>query len=159
MDWFVIPAIGCLAAFLGFVGCFVPVLPGPLIAYAALWVLYALGHPPTTSRLVIGGAVLLVVTLLDYILPSVFAKRFKCSGWGVFGCFVGSIVGIFFAPPGIVLGPFLGTVAGELVGGRDLDASLRGGIGALLGFVACVGLKLAAVALFIWWYFAQFLRC
>lgn len=89
-----------------------------------------------------------------FMVRTLCAKKFKCSGWGVFGCFVGSVIGLFFLPLGIVLGPFLGTVAGELIAGRELSASVRGGFGALLGFVLCLGLKLAAVGLFAWWYFA-----
>lgn len=147
-------AIGGVAMLLGLIGCFVPVLPGPMIAYAALWVLYAFGCPLTTAQLVVGAVVLVVVTVVDYVLPSVCAKRFKCSGWGVFGCFAGSVVGLFFLPLGIVLGPFLGTMAGELIAGKNLAASVRGGFGALLGFVLCLGLKLAAVGLYAWWYFA-----
>lgn len=154
MDWMILSLIGGLAAILGFIGCFVPVLPGPAIAYAALWVLVAMGHPPSTTRLAIGGGVLIIVTLIDYVLPSVFAKKFNCSRWGVFGCFVGSIVGLFFMPLGLVLGPFLGTVGGELLAGKNVSSSLRGGFGALLGFVLCVGLKVASVGLYAWWYFA-----
>jgi len=146
--------IGCLAALLGFVGCFLPVLPGPAISYAALWMLFASGCPPSTTQLVVGAGVLVGVTLVDYVLPSVFAKKFRCSRWGVFGCFLGSIVGLFFLPLGLVLGPFIGTVAGELIAGKEIAASLRGGVGALTGFVMCLGLKLVAVGLFTWWYFA-----
>jgi len=36
MDWMVLSLIGGLAAILGFIGCFVPVLPGPAIAYFLL---------------------------------------------------------------------------------------------------------------------------
>ena len=155
MDAMLMTAIGCVAMLAGFVGCFVPVIPGPAIAYAALFVPFAFGCPPATTQLVVGAGVLIAVTLVDYILPSVCAKRFKCSGWGVFGCFAGSIVGLFFMPLGIILGPFLGTVAGELIAGKGLAASFRGGFGALLGFVLCLGLKLAAVGLYAWWYFAR----
>ena len=155
MDLMLMMAIGCVAMLAGFLGCFLPVLPGPAIAYAALFVLYAFGCPPTMAQLIIGGAVLIVVTLVDYILPSVCAQRFKCSRWGVFGCFVGSIVGLFFMPLGIILGPFLGTVAGELIAGKNMAASVRGGFGALLGFVLCLGLKLVAVGLYAWWYFVR----
>ena len=70
------------------------------------------------------------------------------------GCFLGSLVGLFFLPLGVILGPFLGTVIGELIAGKNVPASLRGGLGALLGFVLCVGLKLVSVGLFAWWYFA-----
>ena len=155
MDLMLMVGIGGAAMLLGFIGCFLPVLPGPAIAYGALFVLFAFGCPLTTTQLALGGGVLVVVTLVDYILPSVCAKRFKCSGWGVFGCFVGSIAGLFFLPLGIILGPFLGTIAGELIAGKDLAASFRGGFGALLGFVLCLGLKLVAVGLYAWWYFAR----
>ena len=155
MDLLLSAAIGCVAMLAGFVGCFLPVLPGPTIAYAALFSLYAFDLQPPAGQLIAGGAVLLVVTLVDYILPSVCARRFRCSRWGVFGCFAGSIVGLFFMPLGIVLGPFLGTVAGELISGRNLSSSLRGGVGALIGFVLCLGLKFAAVGLYAWWYFSR----
>lgn len=147
-------AIGCLTTLAGLVGCLVPVLPGPAIAYAALYLLFAFGHPPSITALTVGAGVLAVVISVDYVLPSVCAKKFKCSGWGVFGCFTGSIVGLFFLPLGIVLGPFLGTVAGELLAGKDVSSSLRGGLGSLLGFVLCLGLKLAAVGFFAWMYFS-----
>ena len=154
MDLMLMTAIGCVAMLAGFLGCFLPVLPGPAIAYAALFVLFAFGCPPTVTQLAVGGGVLVVVTLVDYVLPSVCAKKFKCSRWGVFGCFAGSIVGLFFLPLGIILGPFLGTIAGELIAGKNLASSVRGGFGALLGFVLCLGFKLAAVGLYAWWYFA-----
>ena len=155
MELTLMMAIGCAAMLAGFIGCFVPVLPGPAIAYATLFVLFAFGCPLSTAQLSVGAAVLVVVMLVDYVLPSVCAKRFKCSGWGVFGCFAGSIIGLFFLPLGIILGPFLGTIAGELIAGKDLAASFRGGFGALLGFVLCLGLKLGAVGLYAWWYFAR----
>ena len=155
MDLMLMMAIGAAAMLAGLVGCFLPVIPGPAIAYASLFALFAFGCPLTTTQLTIGAGVLIVVTLVDYILPSVCAKRFKCSGWGVFGCFAGSLVGLFFMPLGVGLCPFLGTIAGELIAGKNLAASVRGGFGALLGFVLCLGLKLAAVGLYAWWYFAR----
>ena len=38
-------------------------------------------------------------------------------------------------PWGIVLGPFLGAVIGELLGGRETKDALRSGFGSLLGFL------------------------
>ena len=154
MDWILLPLIGGVATLLGMIGCFVPVLPGPLVSYLALWVLYLMGYPPSTDRLAVGACVLVGVMVTDYVLPSVVAKRFNCSRQGVVGCFLGSLVGLFFLPLGVILGPFLGTVIGELIAGKNVPASLRGGLGALLGFVLCVGLKLVSVGLFAWWYFA-----
>lgn len=148
-------ALGAVLMLVAAVGCFVPVLPGPLIAYGALWVPFACGRPVSFERLAVGAAVVVAVVVVDYVLPAVCAKKFSCTRWGVFGCVVGSVVGLFFLPLGIVVGPFAGTVAGELVAGKALAASLRGGFGALLGFVACLALKLASVGLFAWWYYAE----
>lgn len=148
-------ALGAVLMLVAAVGCFVPVLPGPLVAYGALWVPFACGRSVSFERLAVGAAVVVAVVVVDYVLPAVCAKRFSCTRWGVFGCIVGSIVGLFFLPLGIVVGPFAGTVAGELVAGKALAASLRGGFGALLGFVACLALKLASVGLFAWWYYAE----
>jgi len=147
---------GWLLIALGFVGCVVPVLPGPLLAYAALWLLALCGIPPGTDRLLLGGGAVAVAMVVDYVLPTIFAQKFRCSKAGVVGCVVGTVAGLFFMPLGIVLGPFLGTVAGELVVGKSLGASLKGGLGALLGFVACLVVKFAAVAYSAYLFMAAF---
>ena len=144
--------VGAVCLLVGFVGCVVPVLPGVACAYAALWTLYPTPYALTNERLLIGGIVAVVAIVLDYVVPALGAKKFNCSKWGVFGCMMGTIVGIFFAPLGLILGPFLGAVAGELVAGKEASAALRGGFGALLGFVAGVLLKFVACALFTWWF-------
>lgn len=155
MNLILMMVLGGMTMLTGLVGCFVPVIPGPAVAYAGLWILFAFGCPPPLSLLIVGAAVLAVVMLVDYVLPSVCARRFNCTRWGVFGCFAGGIAGIFFIPWGLVLGPFCGTVLGELIAGKNLAASVRGGLGALLGFVLCLGLKLGSVGLYAWWYFAS----
>ena len=145
-------ALGAICLLVGFVGCVIPVLPGVACAYVALWTLYPTPYALTGEKLLVGGIVAVVAIVLDYVVPALGAKKFNCSKWGVFGCLVGTIVGIFFAPLGIILGPFLGAVAGELVAGKDASAALRGGFGALLGFIAGVLLKFVACALFTWWF-------
>ena len=153
--WMTLAVLGGLLSLLGLVGCVVPIIPGPILAYSSLWLLVLFGYPPTIKELLVGGAVVAFVTIIDYVLPSVCAKKFKCSRWGVVGCVVGSLVGLFFMPLGLILGPFLGTVAGELLAGKNIFASLKGGVGALIGYVLCLGLKLVAVGLFaVWFYYA-----
>ena len=144
--------LGSILLLVGFIGCVVPVLPGVACAYAALWTLYPTTYALPTERLLVGGIGAAVVIILDYFVPALGAKKFNCSKWGIFGCMVGTIVGIFFAPLGIILGPFLGAVAGEIVAGKNASAALRGGFGALLGFIAGVLLKFVACALFTWWF-------
>ena len=68
----------------------------------------------------------------------------KYSGgttYGNRGCIAGTIVGLFFMPWGIIMGPFLGAVIGEMLGGRDLGHALKAGIGSMIGFVLGTLLK------------------
>lgn len=135
----------CLIA--GFVGCVVPVIPGPMLAFVGLLLLIpTTAASPSMLMLVVGGILTLIAIVLDYIVPAMGAKKFKGSTWGVVGCTLGTIVGVFFFPFGIILGPFLGAVAGEIIAGKGVPGSLKGGFGAFLGFVAGVLLKLVVCA-------------
>ena len=151
MDW-VWASVACVLLALSFVGCVVPVLPGPLLAFGGLLALIPSSFAPTTQTYIWFGVACAGVLVLDYVVPAFGAKKFNCSKWGVFGCMVGTIVGIFFAPLGIILGPFLGAVAGELIAGKKVPDALLGGIGALIGFIVGVLLKFVACALFTWWF-------
>ena len=128
----------------GFVGCVMPVLPGPIIGYCGLLALIPTEKCPSTLVLVTMGFVVFAVTVADYVVPAIGAKKFDCSRWGTFGCFVGTIVGIFFVPIGILFGPFLGAFLGELIAMKPIGAALKGGFGAFLGFLSGVFLKILA---------------
>ena len=139
----------CVAVVLiavSFVGCAVPVLPGPALAFCGLLALLPSRFAPTTQTCVVFGVACAMVLLLDYVVPAFGAKKFNCSRWGVFGCFAGTIVGIFFAPLGLLLGPFVGAVIGEVIAGKKFAASMKGGFGALLGFLFGITLKFAYCA-------------
>lgn len=137
---------------LGVLGCFIPVLPGPLLGYSALWVMWLFGVSPGESRLWTGGVIVVVVSVIDYLLPTYFARKFRCSKSGILGCFLGTVVGLFFIPWGLVMGPVLGTMLGELTVGKSLYDAAKGGFGAFCGFVTCLLAKLASVGLFGWWF-------
>ena len=152
MTQLIAATLGGLLIALGAIGCVVPVIPGPAIAYVALWVPCAMEMPADWPHIGVGMAILVVVTVADYVLPAVVARKFKCSKAGVTGCFIGTFAGLFFMPLGILLGPFVGTVAGELLSGKGFGSSLKGGIGAFVGFVLCLIGKFATVAVFAYWF-------
>ena len=135
-----------LLLLIGFIGCVVPVLPGPIIGYCGLLALIPTERCPSTLVLVTMGLVVAAVTVADYVVPAIGAKKFNCSRWGTIGCFVGTIVGLFFVPIGILLGPFLGAFLGELIAMKPIGAALKGGVGAFLGFLSGVFLKILACA-------------
>ena len=136
---------GVLLCLLGLAGCVLPVLPGPPLNWAALLLLHFFGGPYSTGFLVVWGAVALVVTALDFVLPGWGAKWTGGSKLAVTGSVVGMLVGcIWFPPFGMLLGAFAGAIAGELVAGKSLFGSLKAGGGVFLGTTFGIIVKLAA---------------
>lgn len=136
---------GILLMILGIIGCLVPVLPGPPFSYIGLILLHLsrFGHFPA-STLIILGTIAVVVTVLDYIVPIWGTRKFGGTKYGTRGATVGLIIGFFLGPAGIIIGPFLGAVIGEMIFRDDMNYALKAGFGSLLGFLAGIGLKLAA---------------
>ena len=137
-------SVGWVLVAAGMVGCVVPVVPGPILSYCALLCLLGTSHAPTVAVLVTFGVVTIIATVLDYVVPALGAKKFNCSKLGIVGCAIGTVIGIAFFPLGLLLGPFLGAVIGELIAGKPLGKSFWGGIGAFVGFLAGTILKLVA---------------
>lgn len=127
----------------GLIGCFLPMLPGPPIAYVGLLLLHATDKVQySTHQLLVWLLLVVIVHILDYFTPMLGSKYSGGSKWGSWGCITGTIVGLFFLPWGIVIGPFLGAVIGELLGDRKLREAIKSGIGSLLGFLFGTVLKL-----------------
>lgn len=136
---------------LGTIGCFVPVIPGPIVGYCGLLCMLLSEKQPSTFSLVVFGIAVIVVTILDFIVPSMGAKRFNCSKKGIVGCTIGTILGMFFFPFGILLGPFLGAFIGELIAGKNANDAALGGLGAFLGFLCGTFMKfLVCIAMIVY---------
>lgn len=153
MEWFWI-TLGIILTIAGLVGCILPLIPGPPLGYAAVMIAqYTLDKPFTTRFMVVWLILVFLVTLLDYYVPIWGTKKFGGSKSGVWGSTIGLIVGLFFFPPfGIIAGPFLGAVVGELLNGKDMQRALRSGLGSFLGFITGTIMKLA-VSLFLGFHF------
>jgi uncharacterized protein YqgC (DUF456 family) len=93
--------------------------------------------------------VLAVLTLLalaiDVVASLLGAKRVGASRLAIVGATVGTIVGLFFGIPGLLLGPFLGAIAGELLHSRDLQHASRVGVGTWTGMIVGMLFKLMLV--------------
>lgn len=141
----VMVVMGGILVFLGILGAFLPVLPGPPLGFAGLLLLHFTSLAEfSVTFLVVMGVIVLLVSILDYLVPILGAKRFGGSRLGVVGCVVGLLLGIFIFPPfGIIIGPFLGAIIGELINGDDLNKAVKSGFGSFLGYVFGTGIKLA----------------
>ena len=136
--------IGLLLNGLGILGCIIPALPGPFISWLSLFLFFLLpDHELSTTTLVITGIIMAIVTALDYVVPMLGAKKFGSSREGVIGGMIGIVVGLFFFPPfGIILGPLVGTVIGDIISGGTFTKALNSGVGSLLGFIVGTSIKL-----------------
>lgn len=135
----------------GLIGCVVPFIPGPPVAYLGLLLVHLTDMVQYSyAQLFIWLAVVVVVQVLDYVVPTIGSKYSGGSRWGMTGCLIGTIIGLFFLPLGIILGPFLGAFLGELIGGRRAASAVKSGFGALVGFLVGVVLKFVVCAYFIW---------
>ena len=129
----------------GIVGLLLPALPGIVLVFAGL-VVAAWAEDFTY----VGQGTLVVLLLLclfgygiDFLAGALGASRYGASKYSVIGAATGAIAGIFFGFPGIILGPFIGAVAGELYVRRDIQAAGRAGFGAWIGLVAGTAAKIA----------------
>ena len=145
---FIILSLLCL--FAGLLGCVLPALPGPPTSYIGLLLLHFTDKVQfTTTQLLVWLGIVGIIQILDYFIPMLGAKYSDGSKWGSWGAFIGSILGVFFLPWGLLAGPFLGAVMGELLGDRSLQQALKSGIGSLLGFLFGTILKLVLCTYFI----------
>ena len=144
---------GIILLLVAFAGCFLPVLPGPPLAFGALILLHFTTVTDVPSEVLWSMAGLaLIVTILDYVVPVWGTRKFGGSKAGERGAIAGVIVGLFLGPLGIIIGPFFGALAGELLSGTPGDKAFRSAIGSFIGFLLGVGLKLM-VTLVITFYF------
>jgi hypothetical protein len=142
-------ALAALLVVLGVAGLALPGLPGaPLIflgLVAAAWAEdFAYVGWGWLALLV---AIAALTYAVDFAATALGAKRFGASPRAVLGAVVGGVVGIFFGPIGIALGPFAGAVLAELSLRRDLEAAQRAGLGATLGVLLGGVAKLALACL------------
>jgi uncharacterized protein YqgC (DUF456 family) len=135
--------IGIVLLLLALVGCFVPAIPGPVLAYGALLVRHFASDEVAYSLplLVALGVVLVVVIIIDYVLPSWLTRKTGGSKYGARGALIGMIAGLVFTPIGMLLGMFAGAFIGEMMHQNNASKALGVACYSFLGFLLTVGIK------------------
>ena len=140
---FLIPSVAIVCGAVGLLGAVLPALPGPPVAYAgALLLLLCPGADVSATFLVVSGIIMLVITVVDYLLPVWFTKMSGGSKESVRGALVGMIIGLFFLPWGLVVGPFLGAFAGEYVACNRSGKAFKVASASFLAFLVTTMLKI-----------------
>jgi uncharacterized protein YqgC (DUF456 family) len=135
----------------GVVGVILPAVPGPLVTFAGLllaaWIddFDKVGVLP----LAVIGCLSLLSFVVDVVATAVGAGKVGASRWALLGAGAGTIIGLFFGFGGIIFGPFLGAVLGEILAGRTLAHAGKSGLGTWIGIVLGIVAKLTLVCVMI----------
>lgn len=129
---------------IGIAGTILPLIPGvPLVFVAIAAYGWYEGFQAVTPKylLVLAGFAILSL-FVDYLSTTLGAKYYGSSRSGIIGALVGALLGMFIFPPlGIFIGPWAGAVVGELLSGKEWEASMRAGIGTLIGLFSGIAFK------------------
>lgn len=151
--WFV---TACLIV-AGIIGCILPVLPGHLILLIAAGAhRLMLGEESGLKwwSFVILGLLMAISQTFETLSGAAGSKWFGGTRWGAVGALVGSIVGMFFMPFGLLLGPLIGAFVCEIWFARKHPKPAAiSGVGSVVGVLAGMGFKMAIGAVMILWFF------
>lgn len=143
----------------GIAGAVLPALPGIPLVFAGLWLAAWIDDYVRVSGYTLAALGVLTVLALgiDFVASMLGAKRVGASRQAIAGAAIGAVLGIFFGLPGLIVGPFAGAVAGELMARGDVLRATHVGIatwmGLLFGTLAKLALSIAMVAVFVFAYF------
>lgn len=140
----------------GLVGCIVPVIPGHLLILVGM-VFFRLMKGAEAGIAWWGFVVLVAVMAISQAVEifsgSLGSKWFGGSRAGGVGAILGSIVGLFFFPFGLLVGPLVGAFAFEMIfGKKQARDSVVSGVGSMVGTLAGMGFKLGAGVVMIAWF-------
>ena len=133
----VLYAIAVALIGIGLVGAVVPLLPGIPLIFGGIWLIAGADHyqhlgPWWLSGIALVGA---LGVLMDLLAGALGARRMGASPRAIWGCLLGTFVGMFFGLPGVLLGPFFGALLGELAAGNSVLRSTHVGASAWVGLI------------------------
>jgi len=141
----------------GAIGCILPILPGHMIILMA-----AVAHRLMLGErsglhwwsFVILGLLVVISQILEILSGAAGTKWFGGTHWGALGALIGGIVGMFFMPFGLLVGPLLGAFAFEIAFARqETKPAAISGVGSVVGTLAGMGIKMVIGSLMILWFF------
>jgi uncharacterized protein YqgC (DUF456 family) len=156
LKWFVVVVL----LVVGFLGTFLPLLPGTSLIYLGVlghYFLMGMGESGLTIlSLVVIGLIYIVTVIIDYASGAIGAKWFGSSKWGVWGAIIGGIVGIFIPFPGIIIAPILGVFLAEMwFAKKELGHAGKSTFGTVVGGITGTLVKMALAMVMVAWYVAD----
>ena len=140
-------AVAVTLVLVGLAGVVLPVVPGAVLVFLGLLLAAWIDGFSRVGVAPLALLALLTATVyaIDFAAGSFGAKHLGASRRAVWGAAIGTLVGLFFGLPGILLGPFLGAVLGEYTAHRQLAKAGKAGAGTWLGLALGAAAKVALV--------------
>ena len=134
-------AIALIAA--GIVGIILPALPGTVLIFIGLVLAAWAGHFQRVGPLMLTiiGIIGAASYAVDFVAAALGAQRLGASRRAMAGAALGTLFGLFLGLPGIIIGPFIGAVLGELTVHRDWKRVGKAGVAAWIGFAIGTAVK------------------
>ena len=144
--------LGGLLIVAGLIGVVMPALPGLPLMFVGMVLTAWADHFERVPIWVLAilGIMSLTALLVDFFATSYGAKRYGAGNLAIFGAAIGTLAGLFFPIPivGLIIGPFVGAVIGELIVGKQLLHASKVGVATWVGLILGTALKIAmAVAM------------
>ena len=157
MDLFLL-ILGLLFCLIGIIGSFLPIIPGPVTSWLGILLINLTSAVEFNLNFVlITFTVALSVGILDYIIPILGVKKLGGSRSGQIGTTVGLIVAlVILGPIGIIIGPFMGALLGEMSTNKSFQNSLKPAFGSFIGVIAGSVIKFLISLSFLFFYFDIF---
>ena len=143
---------------IGLAGIVLPALPGTILIFAGLVLAAWADHFTRVGAwtLVAIGVLAAASYAVDFAAAALGARTLGASRRAMIGATLGTLAGLFFGLPGIIIGPFAGAVIGELTMHRDLGRAGRAGVSAWIGFAIGTAVKVGIAFVMIGIFVAAF---
>ena len=143
MNIFII-TISILLILAGLIGIIIPILPGSLFVYLGLFIFGIYTNLIALNTIIILGVLALLLAFINYFIGLWEIKKLGATSYGIWGGVIGIIIGLVFSPFGLIsifICPILGTIIGEVIGGKKLLASTKISLGHLIGYFISIILE------------------
>ena len=148
-----------LLVVVGLAGSVLPALPGVPLVFGGLLVAAWAGDFQRVGwiTLTLLGLMTLGSFVIDFAATAMGAKRVRATKLAIVGAALGTVAGVFLGIPGLILGPFVGAVAGEMLSHGEFKQATRAGVatwvGLLFGTLAKLALVFTMLGIFLFAYF------
>ncbi len=143
----------------GLAGTVLPALPGVPLVFAGLLVGAWADDFERVGwvTLTVLGLLALASLAIDFAATAMGARRVGASRKAIIGAALGTVLGVFLGIPGLILGPFVGAVAGEMLSHGEWRRATSAGagtwVGLLFGTLAKIALAFAMLGIFVFAFF------